>query len=325
MGSSLVPTDVYAMAHGENPRSTFSYGSVSSENRERFQRTLDLSIRSPAEPTIESLQPSDELPNEALTEHGRAIRDDLSGSLDADLIQERLAELAGEIRRVPELRGIGCPERGQTPYRDLVSAGWALVDHLSEVGFFRTVEDNLPAFTDDHIEATTTQLCRMDSLAGVLSDLGFAEHEQLALVTNVVNASEQLSWWERTANYPDISALGRDDYDDGIVQGSSPPLHHRAMEGSLLWIDGLDWHLWQKEVLITQAMIEKGVWDVKTMLAGVYLLGDTARRLADGEISDENLTTMTTASTAMMVIGQEFLVEDVVWIDDHDRAPAAAW
>ncbi|MBP1986485.1 hypothetical protein [Halolamina salifodinae] len=313
------------MAHGNDPRRTYSYGTVSPDNRERFQDALGLSTRSPAEPTIDSLRPSDDMPAEELAERGKAIRDDLSGSLDADLIEELLAELADEIRRVPELREIGCPERGHTPYQDLITAGWELVDHLSAVGFFQSAEENLPAFTDDHIEATTEQLFRMDSLTGILSDLGLPEHEQLALVTNIVNASEQLSWWERTSDYPDISELGRDDYDDGIVQEYSPPLHHRAMEGSLLWIDGLDWHLWQKEVLITQEMIEKGVWDVKSMLAGVYLLGDTARRLADGEITDENLTTMTTASTAMMVIGQEFLVDDVAWIDDSDRAPAEAW
>lgn len=313
------------MAHGKNPRRTFSYGSVSSENQELFQRTLDLSIQSPSEPTIELLRPSEEMPAGALAERGTAIRDDLSGTLDADLIGDLLAELADEIRRVPELREIGCPERGHKPYQDLITAGWELVDHLSDVGFFESAEEHLPAFTDDHIVATTAQLLRMDYLTGVLSDLGLTEHEQLALVSNIVTASDQLSWWERTADYPDVSKLGRDDYDDGIVQDYSPPLHHRAMEGSLHWIDGLDWYLWQNEVLITQEMIEKGVWDVKTMLAGVYLLGDTARRLADGEIADENLTTMTTASTAMMVIGQEFLVEDVAWIDDHDRAPAAAW
>lgn len=265
------------------------------------------------------------MPAAELAERGEAIRDGLSGSLDGDLIEGLLDELADEIRRVPELREIGCPERGHTPYQELITDAWELVDHLSTVGFFESAEENLPAFEDDHIAATTQQLLRMDSLTGTLSELGIPEHEQLALVTNIVNASDQLGWWQRTEDYPSVEEMAMDDHDEGIVHDYVPPLHHRAMEGSLLWIDGLDWHLWQKEVLISPEMIEKGVWDVKTMLAGVYLLGDAARRLADGEISDENLTTVTTAATAMMVIGQEFLVDDVAWIDDDERKPAEDW
>lgn len=313
------------MVYGKNPRETYSYRTVSTDNRKRFENTLGLSIRSPSEPTIESFEPTDDRASDDLAQRGEAIRNGLSGSLDAELIEECLDELAEAMQSIPELREIGCPEHGQTPYQDLTPAAWELVNHLVDVGFFESAERTLPAFSDDHIEATTQQLLRMDTLSETLTGLGLPEHEQLALVTNIVNASGQLGYWEHTGDYPDVDDLEMDDHDEGVDHDYIPPLHHRAMEGSLLWIDGLDWHLWQKEVLITQGMIEKGVWDVKTMLAGVYLLGDAARRLADGEISDENLTTVTTASTAMMVIGQEFLVDDVAWLDDDDRKPAEDW
>ncbi|MFW5937623.1 MAG: hypothetical protein ACOCSN_01645 [Halanaeroarchaeum sp.] len=312
------------MAYGNNPHETYSYRTVDAGNRDRFREALGLSVRTPDGPTLDSFSP-DGTPAPDLAERGEAIREGLTGALDADLIATSLDDLATRIERVPELREIGCPERGQTPYQDLLPPAWELVDHLTAVGFFESAEEHLPAFTDDHIEATTEQLLRMESPTETLSALGIPDHEQLALVSNIVNASDQLGWWEHTADYPDVEQMAMDDHDEGIVHDYVPPLHRRAMEGSLVWIDGLDWHLWQKEVLITQEMIEKGVWDVKTMLAGVYLLGDAARRLANGEIADENLTTVITASTAMMVIGQEFLVDDVAWIDDDDRKPAEEW
>lgn len=313
------------MAYGKNPRKTFSYGSVDAGNRDRFREALGLSVRTPDGPTLESFRPDDGVAADELAERGQAIRDGLAGELDADLIEESLAGLAEQFDQIDELREIGCPDRGETPYQDLTTPAWELVVHLRDVGFFESAEESLPAFDDDHIAATTEQLLRMETPTETLSELGVPDHEQLALVTNVVNASEQLSWWEHTDTYPDVTQMEMDDHDEGVVHDYIPPLHQRASEGALLWIDGLDWHLWQKEVLITQEMIERGVWDVKTMLAGLYLLGDTARRLAEGEISDEGLTTMTTASTAMMVIGQEFLVDDVAWIDDDDRKPAEDW
>lgn len=313
------------MAYGKNPRKTYSYRSVDAGNRERFRETLGLSVRSPDGPTLDSFRPDDDVRADELAERGAAIRDGLTGTLDADLIAQKLDALANKFDRIPELREIGCPDRGETPYQDLTTPAWELVEHLREAGFFESAEATLPAFDDDHIVATTEQLLRMDAPTETLSALGVPDHEQAAMVTNIVNASEQLSWWEHTSDYPDVEQMSMDDHDEGVVHDYIPPLHQRAAEGSLLWIDGLDWHLWQKEVLITQEMIERGVWDLKTMLAGLYLLGDAARRLADGEINDEGLTTMTTASTAMMVIGQEFLVDDVAWIDDSDRKPVEDW
>jgi hypothetical protein len=184
------------------------------------------------------------------------------------------------------------------------------------VGFFASAEENLPAFEPDHIEKTTRQLLNIDALPATLSEVGFGEQEQTALVVNIVNSREQLSWWMKTPDYPPAEAV-----DDGVVHEYVAPLHQRAAEGSLLWTDGLDHFLWQREPLVTGEMIDRGLWDVKSMLGGYYLLGSAARDLGAGDIPDEHLTTLTTASTALMIIGQEFLINDVIRITDDKRAP----
>jgi len=107
----------------------------------------------------------------------------------------------------------------------------------------------------------------MDTLPATLSEIGFSEQEQTALVTNIVNTREQLSWWLATPDYPPADAV-----EDGVVHEYVAPLHQRAAEGSLLWIDGLDHFLWQREPLITGEMIDRGLWDIKSMLGGYYLM-----------------------------------------------------
>lgn len=298
----------------------YSYGTVSDGNYRQFREALGLpATDEPTGPTLTDLQ--SDVTNEAtdeLAEMGQSVRTGLSEPLDATLIADELSALADEFERLPELRRMGTPEREAAAYRELTDAAWRLDEHLTETDFFASAADNLPSFSPEHIEATTRQLLQMESLTDTLREIGLTADEQAALVTNVLNSSEQLSWWEQTKTYPSAEEEG---FEDGVDYDVVPPLHKRAMSGALLWIDGLDWHLWQNEVLITDEMIERGVWDVKSMLTGAYLLGDAARSIAEGSISDEDLTTLITASTATMIIGQEYLVRDVVRIDDENRAP----
>lgn len=309
------------MAYGTNPHERYSYGVVDEANRRRFEQALGLpTTETVSRPSLTDIQAGvrDEEIDE-FAEMGRAVAGGLDEPLDAGLLATELSEFKAAFERIPELREIGVPEYGETPYQDLTTAAWRINDHLVETGFFESAEEHLPAFTEDHIETTARGVLEMESLPGMLSELGFSEDEQFALVSNIVTAREQLAWWQPTENYPPVES--EDDFDEGVAYETVAPLHHRAMEGSLLWIDGLDWWIWQHEVLMTQEMIDDAVWDVKSMLGGAYLLGDAARRLAEGTISDEDLTTLVTASTAMMIVGQEFLAEDIAWIDDEMRKP----
>ena len=305
------------MAYGTNPEQRYSYGEVSDENRREFLKALGvIAGGTVAGATLQELRA--EVSTGAaggLAEMGEAVRDGLTGTLDAALLTEELAALEGSFELLPQLEAMGVPEQDASAYQELTTAAWAINDHLSEVGFFASAEENLPAFTPEHIEETTRQLLHIDALPATLSEVGFAEQEQTALVVNIVNAREQLSWWMKTPDYPPAEAV-----DDGVVYEYVAPLHQRAAEGSLLWIDGLDHFLWQNEVLITDEMIDRGLWDVKSMLGGYYLMGSAARDLARGEITDEHLSALITGSNAVMIIGQEFLRSDVIQITDSMRA-----
>ncbi|WP_226042048.1 twin-arginine translocation signal domain-containing protein [Natrinema sp. DC36] len=306
------------MAYGINPEERYSYGEVSDADRRDFLKALGVIAGGGiAGATLHDLRAEvSSGAAEGLAEMGEAVRGGLTGTLDAALLNEQLAGLEESFELLPELESMGIPEQGASAYQELTTAAWAINDHLSEVGFFASAEENLPAFEPEHIEATTRQLLHIEALPATLAEIGFAEAEQTALVTNIVNSREQLSWWMATPDYPPAEAV-----DDGVVHEYVAPLHQRAAEGSLLWIDGLDHYLWQREPLVTDEMIGRGLWDTKTMLGGYYLLGAAARDLAAGDIADDHLTTLTTASTAIMIIGQEFLINDVIRITDDKRAP----
>lgn len=251
-----------------------------------------------------------------LARRGEAIRTDLTGELDAELLAGEMAGVADAIERLPEARAAGVPDRGESLYAELTDAAWNVADHLSAVGFYASAEANLPRFTSDHVETTTRQLVHADSLGSVLSEVGFDERERTAMVANAVNRADHLALWEPTWVF-ERAEVGE------VNPEHVAPLHRRAAEGALLWIDGLDKHLRQNEVLLTDRMLDDGVTDVRAMLGGLYLLSAAAERLGRGEISDADLTALVSGSTAMLIASQTDLQYDVVRITDDMRAPRA--
>jgi hypothetical protein len=131
---------------------------------------------------------------------------------------------------------------------------------------------------------------------------------------NVVNNDADLAKCVPTDLYPDWAV---DDFDPAHVA----PVHHRAAEGSLNWLDGLDYWLWQNKVLLTEELVAKGLADVRAMLGGFYLMATASEQLDRGEIADEELSALLTASTAVMILGQEDLANDLIRIGDSERAP----
>lgn len=244
---------------------------------------------------------------------GQAIRNDLTGELDAALLGSAHSTLESRFETLPELAAMGTPAADSTAYQELAAPGWTVVDHLREVGFFESVEANLPAFTEDHIASTARELIRSDTLTAVLTEAGFSEREKLALVMNVVTNKERLALWVPTKDIPPGV-----EFDVEHV----PPVHQRAAEGALLWIDDLDQHLWQNQVLLTDDVLTRGLQDVKGMLGGLSLLSAAASDLADEQaLSDSQLTAALTASAATMIVTQEDLTNDVYRITDDVRAP----
>lgn len=252
---------------------------------------------------------------------GEAMRSDLEGKLDADLLERELRNIAEWIERLPEVRAEGIPDGDREPeelYREVAAPGWRVYDHLLEVGFFESVDVNSPRFTSDHIKDTARTLIESDDLTGELTDAGFDDREQTALVMSVTNNDTRLARWVPTTDIPEGVEFNVEDV---------PPLHQRAMGGALLWIKTLDVHLWQKQVLITEEILDDAYWDVKAMLGGLYLMTRAALEVAEEEeesLTDNQLTAALSAGAAIAIINQEEICRDAYRITDEMRAPSEA-
>lgn len=294
---------------------------VTVEDQRELERTLGISESADERPTLAELREAvDAETDPEFASMGEAIRSDLSGQLDGDLIEEELSNMAAQIERLPEIRNTGIPGGETEPdvlYRELIEPGWRVYNHLVEVGFFDSVEANLPRFTAEHIEHTANELIQAEPLTAALDETGFDEHEKTVLMMNVVNNNDRLAQWVPTKDIPEGV-----EFDVSNV----PPLHQRAMGGALLWINSMDVHLWQKRILITEKILDDGYWHVKAMLGGLYVMAMAAREIAadEGSFTDAQVTAALTASAAMLIIDQEELMKDVYWITEEMRAPSKA-
>ncbi len=290
---------------------------IDQEDRRQFLKVVGLTgaVAAGSEFTLSDLR--GEVEGETageLAAMGEAISEDLTGELDAGLLGSELAALEGQIAQLDELRAMGVPAEDSTAYQELAEPGWAIHEHLVEVGFFESVEENLPEFTPEHIAATARELISTGALASALLELGYTEEELTSTVVNVVNNKERLAMWVPTKNIP----AGVEGFDPANIA----PLHQRAAAGVLLWTDYLDTYLWQNEVLLTDTILDNNYGDLKQMYAGLHLLANAAEDLAGAqELSDAQLTAALSAGAAMMIVGQEDLTNDVMRITDEMRAP----
>jgi hypothetical protein len=248
-----------------------------------------------------------------------AIRSDLTGKLDTELIERKLEEFEAQIERFDEIREVGIPD-GETEadevYREVIAPAFEIYDHLEEIGFFHSVEENLPAFTEEHIDSTAHELLQAAPLTDALTDCGFDEHEQTALMMSVVNNDTRLSRWTPTRDIPDEVEFNVD---------YVPPLHMRAMGGALLWMKALDTHLWQKKVLITEEILDDAHWRSKAMLAGIDVMLHATLSLAqdeDAELTDAQVTAGLIAGSAVCIVNQEELMKEAFWITEEKRKPS---
>ncbi|WP_435180013.1 hypothetical protein [Halorussus sp. AFM4] len=295
---------------------TYRTPEIDSEERRQFLRVLGVTGAAAAGAELTMGELRDAMTAEAggeLAAMGESIRSDLTGALDPALLGTGLSDIAASVEQLPALREMGIPAQDSTAYQEAAAPVWEVYDHLKGVGFFESVETHLPAFTEDHIESTARALVAAEPLTGLLSEAGFSEKEKTALVSDVVNRRERLALWVPTKDIPE-----RVEYDLQHVA----PLHQRALGGVGLWMDDLDEYLWQKEILMTDQILDKGIWDVKVMLGGAELLTKAATDIAgEAELTNSQLTAALTAGTASMILGQEDLTQDVYRITDDVRAP----
>lgn len=290
---------------------------IDEEDRREFLKLLGLAggIGAAGELTLGELRSElGEVEAAELAAMGQAIRNDLTGSLDAEVLTTALEGTVAAAETLPELRAAGYPGEDATAYQELTDPAWAAYEHLVEVGFFASAEEHLPAYNPEYLASTTRELIRTEPLIAALRELGFGEREVTAMVAEVANEQDRLLHWVPTGMLPtDSSAFD--------VENVSP-LHQRAAGGALLWIDGLDDHLWRNQVLVTEEMYDRGVWDVRTMLGGFHLLATVAHDIAAvGDLSDSQIAAGLAGGAAVMIVGQENLAGDLFRITDEMRAP----
>lgn len=251
---------------------------------------------------------------EELAAVGQAIREDLTGTLNSELLSAEVGKVEGSLEALADLEAAGLPDEWGTSYQELTTPAWTIHDHLAEVGFYKSAETHLPRFAPDHIASSARQLIRTGPLTQGLSELGFDEQEKIALVMNVVDNNERLAQWIPTHSIPEEKVEFNVEH--------VAPLQQRAAGGALLWIDDMDRHLWQSEALISDKMFERGIWHVKAMLGSFHLLTEVTRDVEGAaELSDSQLTAAITSSTAAMIISQENIARDLFRITDDMRVP----
>lgn len=289
------------------------------EERKQLAETLGLSDTSAAtDLSLSDLRTEIEASTDpAYASIGEAIRADTRGELDAELIEGALSDMATQIGHLDEVREAGIPGGEQKPerlYRTVAEPGRRVYEHLVDVGFFESTDENLPRFTADHIERTARELIGAEPLTAELAELGFDGDDQLELVMNVTNNRRRLSRWVPTTDIPEGVEFAVEHV---------PPLHQRAAGGALLWIENLDVHLWQKQVLLTDEILDDAAADTRGMLAGLYLMTRAALAVADPEqeLTDSQLTAALAAGTAITIIDQENVCQDVYRITEEMRAP----
>ncbi len=296
---------------------------VTAGDRQALADTLDVR-EAPTDGSATITQLRDAISRESsreLQSMGERVRTELAGELDEALLTAETDTLKLQAERVDAVREVGVPDGEREPaavYRELVEPGWAIYDHLAEVGFFASVEDALPAFTPEHIDRTAHEFVGSAALTSVLADCGLEDDEQTALLMDVTDNDTRLSRWVPTRDIPEGV-----EFDVGHV----PPLQQRAMGGGLLWLKALDRHLWQKEILVTEEMLDDAAWHGKAVLSGLVLLSRAARAIAgsgDDDLDDAQLTAALTAGTAILIVNQEELMQKVFWITEEKRAPTEA-
>lgn len=255
---------------------------------------------------------------------GAAIRSDLTDELDADLIESALVDLEAALEDSEAVREAGVPERYgdgdegiEELYRELIAPVWEAYEHMVDAGLFESLEENLPAFTPEHIDHTARGLLAADSVTDGLADCGFDDAERTALLIDIVTNETRLSHWVPTHDIP-----------EGVEFNVEyvPPLYHRAVGGGLLWINALDRHLVQKEILLTEQILDDAYWRAKATLGGVYVFLRAVHELAadDGSLTDGQLVAALSAGAAITIVNQEELMQEAFWIHEEKRAPSQA-
>lgn len=256
-------------------------------------------------------------PNEELASIGQAIEADLATSLDAGVLMDQQAAIANAAAAVPTALEKGLPENGpRSEFAAVAEAARPVYDHLVEASFFESTTEHLPAFSPSYLESSVETFVGSEALTAPLEELGFTGEEGVDLLATVIANAEDLSThhWVATDEIP-REQIGFGEY--------IPPMTQAAAGGVLLWLEDIDKHLWQDKVLLTDDILADATWHAQSMAAGLQLMTEGAKVIAEesGALSNEELGALLSTGFAVQAISQALLPQDVYWITEEMRAP----
>jgi hypothetical protein len=254
--------------------------------------------------------------SEEFAEVGGAIKTDMAGNINAELIAEHQSALTTAVTAMPAAVESGQPlEQRTETFGTIAEEGWAIYEHLKEAGFFQSTTEHMPAFNPGVLTTSTEAFLASGALTAPLEEVGLDGQAGIDLVAPTINEAEKLSHfhWIASGGIPA----------DHEIADILPPITQRVAGGVLLWLQNLDTHVYQKQILITDEILSNGIWDVQGMAAGFHLLSEGAKAIGteSGRFSDAELGTLVITSIALQEIGQRLLPVHMHWISEKMRDP----
>ncbi|MBP1986314.1 hypothetical protein [Halolamina salifodinae] len=253
---------------------------------------------------------------EALSAVGAAVSEEMAGGVNPDLLATQQAELATALSAAPAAVESGAAFREPgSAFDDIAEAGWLTHDHLAETGFFETLSEEMPAFNPERLTTSTQAFLGSSAATAPLTDLDLGGTEGVDLVAPIINQAEKLSHFHWIAS-GDIPA-------EHQLADVLPPISQRAAGGVLLWLQNLDDHLYQDQVLLNEQILADGIWEVRGMTAGFYLMAEGAKAVsADSDrFTDAELGALFATSIALQEVAQRMLPVHMHWLDEAARDP----
>lgn len=291
---------------------------ISDEDRREFLKVLGLggavAVGSASLSDVQTAVTAGE--STQLAQVGNDIRSELTGTLDASVVADGQAELASAVGGLSAAAEQGLPAEQRSEFTAIAAAGQPIYDHLETTGFFESTDQHLPAFEPGYLESALSTFVASEALTEPLASMGLTGGAGVDLLSEVVANAEELNTYHWVAS----EEIPREQVQFGE---KIPAMTKAASFGVLAWLDDLDEHLWQKQVLLTDDIYADAVWHARSMAAGLQLVSEGAAAVAagDGRFSDEELSALLTTGFAVQAIAQNLLPTDVYWITEEMRAP----
>jgi len=253
-------------------------------------------------------QPVGEDAKENLAAAGEELAGAVGDGIDGSELSDAAEELAGQLSELTPVAHADLDPALESAYKDLAGVGDDIVSHLVAADFFGAVDDTLPPFDPDFLEACLVHGLQSVGEASVFETAG-VEADLSGYISNCVAASEEI---EREVRWePDKP------------EKVSPMTTRGATEGVVDWLDDLGRHRWMSEELLSEEMLDDASTHTDAFGSALLLIAEGAAGLGDDSSDPEDAVAQVVGGIALHTYHQRRLPEDLSWITDDMRAPGA--